>query len=83
MDIKICNLHIPFEINKPKLLESKNNRLIWGGMTALSTITDLKHKEVFETLDKIMRVTDTGSVITTDNGVKNLIKLTRKLNFLP
>lgn len=52
-------------------------------MTALSTITDLKHKEVFETLDKIMRVTDTGSVITTDNGVKNLIKLTRKLNFLP
>jgi uncharacterized protein YjgD (DUF1641 family) len=60
-----------------KLLESKNNRLVWGGMIALSTITDFKHKEVFETLDKIMTITDNGSVITIDNGVKILIKLTK------
>lgn len=60
-----------------KLLESKNNRLVWGGMIALSTITDLKHKEIFETLDKIITVTDKGSVITIDNGVKILIKLTK------
>ncbi|MCD4746339.1 MAG: hypothetical protein K8R58_08575 [Bacteroidales bacterium] len=60
-----------------QLLESKNNRLVWGGMIALSTITDLKHKEVFEALDKIMTVTDKGSVITIDNGVKILIKLTK------
>ncbi|MCD4792933.1 MAG: hypothetical protein K8R54_06860 [Bacteroidales bacterium] len=60
-----------------KLLDSKNNRLVWGGMIALSTITDLKHKEVFEVLDKIMIITDTGSVITIDNGVKILIKLTK------
>ena len=60
-----------------ELLESKNNRLVWGGMIALSTIADLKHKEVFKALDKIMTVTDNGSVITIDNGVKILIKLTK------
>ena len=60
-----------------KLLESKNNRLVWGGMIALSTITDLKHKEVFESIDKIIAITDNGSVITIDNGVKILIKLTK------
>lgn len=59
------------------LISSKNNRMVWGGMIALSTITDLKHKEIFETLDKIMTVTDKGSVITIDNGVKILIKLTK------
>ena len=60
-----------------KLLDSKNNRLVWGGMIALATITELKHKELFEALDKIMTVTDKGSVITIDNGVKILIKLTK------
>ncbi len=64
-----------------KLLDSKNNRLVWGGMIALSTITDLKHKEVFEVLDKIMIITDTGSVITIDNGVKILIKLTKNSEY--
>jgi hypothetical protein len=60
-----------------ELLESSNNRLVWGGMIALSTIVDLKHKEIFESLAKIMSITNKGSVITIDNGVKILIKLTR------
>ena len=60
-----------------KLLESKNNRLVWGGMIALSTITDLKHEEVFGSIDKIIAIIDDGSVITIDNGVKILIKLTK------
>jgi hypothetical protein len=64
-----------------KLLESKNNRLVWGGMIALATITDLKHKEVFESIDKIMAITDNGSVITIDNGVKILIKLTKHFEY--
>ena len=59
------------------LIESKNNRMVWGGMIALSTIVDLKHKNIFESLDKIMLATDKGSVITIDNGVKILIKLTK------
>ena len=59
------------------LIESKNNRMVWGGMIALSTIVDLKHKNIFELLDKIMLATDKGSVITIDNGVKILIKLTK------
>ena len=59
------------------LIESRNNRMVWGGMIALSTIVDLKHKNIFKSLDKIMIVTDKGSVITIDNGVKILIKLTK------
>ncbi len=59
------------------LIESRNNRMIWGGMIALSTITDLKHKNIFKSLDRIMLATDKGSVITIDNGVKILIKLTK------
>ena len=59
------------------LLKSKNNRLVWGGMIALAAIASLKHKELFEALDTIMVTTDKGSVITIDNGVKILIKLTK------
>ena len=55
-----------------KLLESKNNRLIWGSMIALSTIADKKHKEIFDNLDNIVKVINEGSVITRDNGIKIL-----------
>ena len=59
------------------LIESRNNRMVWGGMIALSTIVDLKHKNIFKSLDKIILTIDKGSVITIDNGVKILIKLTK------
>ena len=60
-----------------KLLTNKNNRLVWGGMIALSTITDLKSKEVFASFDLIMKTVENGSVITIDNGVVILAKLNR------
>lgn len=57
------------------LLTSKNNRMVWGGMIALTTIAELKHKELFSVLDLIMKTVRKGSVITTDCGVEILAKL--------
>jgi hypothetical protein len=55
-----------------KLLDSKANRLVWGGMIALSVIAALKAAEIFEHRDAIRRAMEGGSVITIDNGVKTL-----------
>jgi hypothetical protein len=53
-----------------KLLNSKNNRLVWGAMIALSTIAHLKSEDIFSHFDDIDRVMKKGSVITLDNGIK-------------
>lgn len=59
-----------------KLLESRNNRLVWGAMMALDTIALKKPRAVHEMLAKILRVADTsGSVIARDHAVGILSKL--------
>jgi hypothetical protein len=55
-----------------KLLKSRNNRLVWGGMIALSTIARLKAREIFEQSDIIKQAIEDGSVITADAGIKTL-----------
>jgi hypothetical protein len=55
-----------------KLLESNNNRLVWGSMIALSTIAELKAAEIFERHEAIQQAMKVGSVITVDNGIKTL-----------
>lgn len=60
-----------------ELLSSKNNRLVWGGMIALTTITDLKSKELFESLDLISETVNKGSVITVDSGIEIFAKLNK------
>src|SRR5262245_29090595 len=55
-----------------KLLDSKNNRLVWGGMIALSTIAALKAAEIFAQCEAVQQAMERGSVITVDNGVKTL-----------
>ncbi len=57
------------------LLDSKNNRLQWGAMTALNTITNESPKPIYKALGKIIDVADKGSVITNDHCVGILIKL--------
>tara|TARA_R110000787_G_scaffold41071_1_gene101564 strand:+ start:616 stop:1245 length:630 start_codon:yes stop_codon:yes gene_type:complete len=59
------------------LLSSKNNRLVWGGMIALATITDLKNKELFESIDLISDAVNKGSVITVDSGIEIFAKLNK------
>ena len=56
-------------------LDSKNNRLQWGTMTALGTITNERPKEIYTALPTILAVADKGSVITKDHAVNILIKL--------
>jgi hypothetical protein len=58
-----------------KLLNSKNNRLVWGAMTALSTIATINPGKIFENIDLIFDVMKTGSVITVDNGISVLAKV--------
>ncbi len=55
-----------------KLLSSKNNRLVWGGMIALSTVAALAADVIYKRADDIIGVIARGSVITVDNGIKTL-----------
>jgi len=55
-----------------KLLRSKNNRLVWGGMTALAEVAKANSAEVFKYLDEIKKAKETGSVITVDNAISTL-----------
>ena len=64
-----------------KLLTSKNNRLVWGGMIALSAITDLRHAEIFDSLDIIMDTVSKGSVITIDAGVEILARFNKHAKY--
>ncbi|MFF2885529.1 hypothetical protein [Paenibacillus sp. NPDC057967] len=57
------------------LLDHRNNRLVWGAMTALDAITLENPEVIYASLEKIVDSTDKGSVITKDHGVNILIKL--------
>ena len=59
------------------LLKSRNNRLVWGGMTAISKITFLKPKEIFENIEIIINAYENGSVITRDNSISVFAKLAK------
>jgi hypothetical protein len=55
-----------------KCLRSKNNRLIWGGMTALAEVAKANPDAVFKHLDAIRKAKETVSVITVDNAISTL-----------
>ena len=55
-----------------KLLRSRNNRLVWGGMTALSTIAEICAEELFSHLQELHNAIERGSVITVDGGILTL-----------
>jgi hypothetical protein len=55
-----------------KLLRSKNNRLVWGGMIALAEAAKANPDAVFKHLDEIKKAKESGSVITIDNSVAAL-----------
>ena len=57
------------------LLVSKNNRLVWGAMTALDMMTLLKPKEIYSKLRIVEEGIRKGSVITIDHGVGVLAQL--------
>lgn len=55
-----------------KCLRSKNNRLAWGGLTALAEVAKANPDAVFKHLDAIKKAKETGSVITVDNAISTL-----------
>jgi hypothetical protein len=60
-----------------QLLKSKNNRLVWGSMTALSKIVSLNSGEAFKNLDIILGAYEKGSVITVDNSISVFAELAK------
>jgi HEAT repeat protein len=54
------------------LLNSSNNRLVWGGMTALGAIADRRTYEICSQVDVILQATEGGSAITQDWGIRVL-----------
>ena len=65
-------LAAPYADDFLKLLHSRNNRLVWGAMIALSAVADLKADAIYPHVEEIKQVMDQGSVITRDNGVRVL-----------
>lgn len=65
----------PYANDFINLLKSKNNRLVWGAMTALDGIASVNPKDIYDNLAAILDAADKGSVITKDHGVSILIKL--------
>lgn len=58
-----------------QLLRSKNNRLQWGGMTALCSICPEKPAVIFKQLPVLAEAVSKGSVITRDQYMALLLKL--------
>lgn len=58
-----------------KLLRSRNNRLVWGSMIALSTIATIAANTLYPHIDPIRKAMEGGSVITVDNAVLTLAKI--------
>ena len=54
------------------LLQHKNNRMVWGSMIALATISELKPIEIWNDVDTVIEVMDKGTLITVVWGVKTL-----------
>jgi DNA-directed RNA polymerase subunit F len=54
------------------LLSSRDNRLVWGSMTALGSVAPIKPQAIWRHIDSIMDATTNGSVITQDWGVRVL-----------
>ena len=55
-----------------RLLKQRNNRLVWGGMIALSTVARLQVDAIYPHVDEITQAMKAGSVITNDAGIKTL-----------
>lgn len=58
-----------------ELLSDKNNRLVWGAMTALDCIASINPKGIYKNLALILKISDTGSVITKDHAIGILTKV--------
>ncbi len=63
-----------------RLLESRNNRMVWGAMIALGIVAPLRADELFDGIELIFKTIQNGSVITVDNGIKVLAGVASQKN---
>ncbi len=71
-------LIVPYTDTFVDFLSSKNNRLVWGAMTALGTITPFATVEIWKRIDEVIRANNAGSVITQDWGVRVVATVSAK-----
>ena len=60
-----------------QLLKSRNNRIVWGSMTALSKIVSYNPEKTFKNLDIIVKTYEKGSTITVDNSISVFAELAK------
>lgn len=58
------------------LLQSRNNRNVWGALQAIETLTPVRAKKVAAALPEILAAADKGSVIAHDKAIGILVRLT-------
>jgi hypothetical protein len=54
------------------VIGGRDNRLIWGAMTALGSVASLVPQRIWSRVDEVIAANDAGSVITQDWGVRTL-----------
>lgn len=69
------DLTVEYASDYIKLLSSKNNRLVWGAMTAIAQIADRCAEEIFTKINLLKKAYENGSVITVDNSITVFAKL--------
>jgi hypothetical protein len=57
------------------LLKSRNNRNVWGAMSAIDTVAAIEAKAIAAHLKDILAAADKGSVIAKDKAMSTLAKL--------
>ncbi|MFZ3069951.1 MAG: hypothetical protein WA110_02370 [Anaerolineaceae bacterium] len=60
-----------------KLLRSRNNRMVWGGMMALETIAEIQADQIFPEAGFIQKTIQKGSTITRDAGIGTMAGVAR------
>ncbi len=63
-----------------ELLGSRNNRLVWGGMIALSTVAGIAAERIFDRKESVRAAVEGGSVITIDAGIRTLSRVAASRN---
>lgn len=68
-------LLVPHAATFLELLTDKDNRMQWGAMTALSAMAQEIAGILYTSIDRIINVAGSGSVITRDHAVRILVML--------
>ena len=67
----------PYVTHFVLLLQSKNNRMVWGAMAALSAVASINPELLYQHLTTILDAAAKGSVIAKDHANRILVHLTK------